>query len=289
MLFEWGTSKSIDVVVAWDVDCNEFELTATDPDGDGILATPMVDGPFKGFNAAFDVRTVAGQAPIADGGYTTSIPVSRNPVGGKSPIPLTLDALPVFNADPAAIRSCVGDCAKFTTTYMLDGNDGGGAYQYAQVVLPLTETTPFWSLYRKYDETTGTWGSFVIDGRNDVKTAPLEQASGECPGPGDGAYDRPVSGTLADKLRDGDSCVQLNIEDGGPNDADGAVNSSVSDPGGVAEVQGSSLPSPETSGGGCSITSHKASASSAGHWWILAGFIAWLGFNRRRSSTLRQY
>jgi len=284
MLFEWSVNKSIDVAVVWDVDCNKFQLTSSDPDGDGVLASRMVDGPFKGNNAAFDVSTQPGEPPIADGGYTATIAVAENTVSGESPIPLTLDPLPAFNPDPAAVTSCVGGCAKFTTTDLLDGMDAGGAYQYAQAVLPLTTTTPFWSLYRLYDEGTGTWGPFRIDNRNNVRTAPLEAVSGECPEPGNGDYDRPITGSLADKLRAGDWCVQLTIEDGGPNDADGMANGSVSDPGGVAEVPAVGLPATQTSGGGCSIAGHRTTAADAGHWWLLAGLLGWLGLKRRKTA-----
>ena len=288
MLFDWSTTKAIDVVVVWDVNCNLYQLTTTDPDGDGILSTPMVDGPFKGWNAAFDLKTQTGLTPpvppIADGGFTTTIPAVQNPAIGKSPLPLTVTNPTPAVADPVAVRSCVGDCFEFTTTELLDKTDGTGAYQYVQAVLPLTEATPFWSQYRKFDNATQTWGPFTINGRNDVKTAPLDIATGACPEPGSGAYDRPSSGVLKDKLRDGDECVQLTIEDNGPNDSDPAVGT-VADPGGVAEVPATPLPEPETSGGGCSLSAASADASKGGAWWLLAGFLTWLGWKRRTLKT----
>jgi hypothetical protein len=280
MLFDWSVNKAIDVVVVWDAGCNAYQLTATDPDGDGILASKMVDGPFKGFNAAFDVRTVAGEPPISDGGFVTTVPAVANPNAGSSPLPLTVNNLVPGIADPVATRSCVGGCFDFTTNQLRSASDGGGNYQYAQVVLPVSEAVPFWSLYRKYDTTTDTWGPFVIDSRNDVKTAPLD--NGACPEPGNGSYDRPITGALADKLRAGDECVQLTIEDGGPNDADGSVDGSVSDPGGVAEVPATALPPTQSlGGGGCSLTTAPATVAQAGSWWLLAGFMGWLGFKRR--------
>ena len=46
----------------------------------------------------------------------------------------------------------------------------------------------------------------------------------------------PQSTVYRDGLNTGDWCVQLTIEDGGPNDADGLANGSIDDPGGVAMV-----------------------------------------------------
>lgn len=281
MLFDWSVNVAIDVVVVWDVGCNKYMLTTTDPDGDGILSTPMVDGPFKGFNAAFDLNTVAGEPPISDGGYTVTIPSVQNPVAGESPIPLTTLALPTFPTDPAAARSCVGGCFKFTTTILQTGNDSGGSYQFARVVLPLTEKTPFWSLYRKFDENTQTWKAFTINGRNNVLTAPLDPVSNECPEPGNGAYDRPISGALDDKLRENDWCVQLLIEDNGPNDANPTAGV-IDDPSGVAEVSAGVLPSPSTGGGGCALADPAAGPVKGGAWLLLGALLGWLGWSRRR-------
>jgi len=89
MLFDWSVNKDIDVVVVWDYGCGDAQLVTTDPDGDGIIGTKMVDGPFKGFNAAFDLKTVAGQQPITTGGFTVNIPVVNNPVPNTSPLALS--------------------------------------------------------------------------------------------------------------------------------------------------------------------------------------------------------
>lgn len=80
------------------------------------------------------------------------------------------------------------------------------------------------AIYRKY--ANGVWQDFVEDDNNSLASA--TGAEGYCPPPGDAAY---TAG-----LTEGDWCVQLTIEDGGPNDADGKANRSIADPGGVTEA-----------------------------------------------------
>jgi hypothetical protein len=98
----------------------------------------------------------------------------------------------------------------------------------ANVVIPLPSALQLNSVYRKYSETNG-WFSFVQDSKNRVSSAAGEP--GACPPPGSPLY--------APGLTAFHYCVQLTIEDGGPNDADGARNFVIKDPGGVA-VQPSS-------------------------------------------------
>ena len=285
MLFTWSVNKNIDVVIVWDVNCGIYQLTTTDPDGDGILGTKMVDGPFIGFSAAFDLNTQEGQPPIAEGGYEVSVPVYKNPSDLADASPLLLDHT-VFSAsdlpdDQNAKESCVGNCYGFETNGVIDG-DG---YQYVLVVLPITEQTPYYSIYKTYDPDTTSWSAFVINDRNNVQSAPLTE-NGLCPQPGDGSYDRSENGSLKDKLRGGDQCIELEIEDNGPNDHNPAVGI-VSDPGGVAAVEPKKLPDPSTSNGGCTMAGIPQHASKQADWWLVGGFLAlvWF-FSMRRKHKL---
>ncbi|MCO6412815.1 MAG: hypothetical protein J5I92_08730, partial [Thiogranum sp.] len=99
----------------------------------------------------------------------------------------------------------------------------------AQVVVPLRRPLPANSRYRKY--ANGGWRDFVVDDRNALYSAPGEQ--GACPPPGSGQYET--------GLTTGHGCIQLTVEDGGPNDADNEANGSIQDPGGLAVPVGVNL------------------------------------------------
>ncbi len=102
--------------------------------------------------------------------------------------------------------------------------------QTYQIVFPQRLPIPADAVYRKY--LSGSWGDFVIDSNNYVSSAAGQ--SGYCPPPGDSSW---TSG-----LTEGDWCVQLTIEDGGPNDDDGIANGSIVDPGGVATTAANTAP-----------------------------------------------
>ncbi|WP_156885913.1 tandem-95 repeat protein [Rheinheimera baltica] len=91
------------------------------------------------------------------------------------------------------------------------------------IVLPQRQPLPLNAVYRKYTAENG-WANFVSNANNGLFSSAGEP--GYCPPPGDSSWQ---SGLTA-----GHWCVQLTIEDGGPNDADGIVNGSIVDPGGVA-------------------------------------------------------
>lgn len=106
------------------------------------------------------------------------------------------------------------------------------AGQGYQVSFPQAEPIPTGAVYRKYSSSKG-WVDFIIDSKNTVRSAPGER--GFCPPPGDAAY---TPGLTA-----GHWCVQVVVEDGGPNDADGIANAAIVDPGGVAvPVSSNKLP-----------------------------------------------
>uniref|UniRef100_UPI00165F9B32 tandem-95 repeat protein n=1 Tax=Teredinibacter waterburyi TaxID=1500538 RepID=UPI00165F9B32 len=111
------------------------------------------------------------------------------------------------------------------------------AGQTVRIVIPLQEPVPANGVYRKF--MNGVWSTFVEDANNSLESSAGEL--GYCPPPGADSYQ---SGLIEGYL-----CVQLTIEDGGPNDADGVVNASVEDPGGIA-VQKTQTVSTRASGGG---------------------------------------
>ncbi len=99
--------------------------------------------------------------------------------------------------------------------------------QTVKVVLPLQDNANITAgaTYQKYDENTG-WKAFVEDINNALHSA--SSVAGICPIPDSVSY--------AAGLNVGDDCIQVTIQDGGPNDADGLVNAEVKDPGGIFGV-----------------------------------------------------
>lgn len=102
--------------------------------------------------------------------------------------------------------------------------------QSYSLVLPQRQPIPAQAVYRKL--LNAQWQFFIQNERNQVFSTRGEP--GFCPPPGDTLWKL--------GLNEGDHCVQLLIEDGGPNDADGAANRSILDPGGVAVMNTGNRP-----------------------------------------------
>jgi hypothetical protein len=67
MLLDWGATTNIDIVVIWDVTTEidgSLTLTSTDWDGDGVPGGAMIDGPFIGLSANFDIDSVFVALPV---------------------------------------------------------------------------------------------------------------------------------------------------------------------------------------------------------------------------------
>lgn len=94
-----------------------------------------------------------------------------------------------------------------------------------QIVIPQAIAIGEFPEYRKFQPSPG-WVNFVEDANNSIESA--AGSSGACPEPGDDSYQP--------GLTPGHLCIQLTIEDGGPNDGDAALgpNGVIKDPGGVA-------------------------------------------------------
>ncbi|WP_344798972.1 putative Ig domain-containing protein, partial [Litoribacillus peritrichatus] len=141
-----------------------------------------------------------------------------------------------------------------------DFNVIGGLYDFvvkglseakrtAQVVIPLAQSVPADASYRKFSD--GQWFEFIENGTDFIQSA--NKVDGVCPLPGSALYQTGL-------LRFAD-CLQLNISDGGPNDADGEVNGVIVDPSGVAEV--SSASDSES----VSAPTDQPSGSGSLGWW----------------------
>ena len=84
----------------------------------------------------------------------------------------------------------------------------------------------------------------------------------------------------------GDQCIQVNISDNGPNDKDPTVGTIV-DPAGMAGggAAGGGIVFTDTrtsDTSGCTVSHSRIPVNRGSEWWLLAGFIAWLGWNRRK-------
>ena len=91
------------------------------------------------------------------------------------------------------------------------------------VVIPQGQAIPENPVYRKLID--NTWSEYVVDANNTLQSAAGKL--GVCPPPGSDEY--------TDGLIEGYFCVQLGIEDGGSNDADGEANGTILDPGGIGQ------------------------------------------------------
>jgi hypothetical protein len=107
--------------------------------------------------------------------------------------------------------------------FEVSGGQAGASYN---VVLPLSVAVPASASVRKFIDANVGWQDFVLDANNAVSSA--TSASGSCPQPGNADY--------ADGLTVGANCLQLLIEDGGANDADGVADGTVTDPSGIATL-----------------------------------------------------
>ncbi len=115
--------------------------------------------------------------------------------------------------------SYLGGLADFELT----GGQIGATYS---IVIPLATPVPDGAVLRKYMGESIGWQDFVEDATNGIRSATA--ASGTCPEPGSDLY--------TDGLMVGATCIELNIQDGGANDADGVADGKVKDPSGVATL-----------------------------------------------------
>lgn len=91
------------------------------------------------------------------------------------------------------------------------------------IVIPLATAIRNNAVYRKFNPLNG-WQDFVSDDNNRIASA--TSVAGICPAPGSHSY--------REGLNAFDTCIQLTLQDGGPNDSDGEINGIIRDPGMIA-------------------------------------------------------
>ena len=223
------------------------EAVEADSDGDGVpdskdtseetnVIAVDADAGTAAVTADAGVKLVIGDAAQASG--TSGIAVSEETIaasgadGGEAP----------SNGDDEDFNYPAG-------VYDFQVQDLPVPGQSVRLTIPVASGIPADAVMRKYTEAEG-WFDFVIDENNGVASAPGE--GGACPSVGSELY--------VDGLAEGDTCLQLTVQDGGPNDADGSVNGEYDDPSGIAEAAPVEVVIvPDTSkrrkvGGGCSVS-----------------------------------
>ncbi len=211
-------SASIKVLVAAPV------LGDADSDGDGVSDADegYGDSDNDGIPDYQDDITESYLAPIGDSGQVVETSFGTTIALGDAALSagdneIGVDEEDVGTAD--ADYSYLGGLADFEVS----GGQAGASYN---VVIPLSVAVPANASVRKFIDANVGWQDFVLDANNAVSSA--TSASGSCPQPGNGDY--------IDGLTVGANCLQLLIEDGGANDADGIADGTVTDPSGIATL-----------------------------------------------------
>jgi len=142
------------------------------------------------------------------------------------------------------------------------------------VVVPLQAAIQVDTIVRKYNSMG--WFDFVVDDLNEIRSAP--GIGGTCP--------QPASILYTVGLTPGHLCLQLTIQDGGANDADGVRNYIVKDPSGLALAPESEVEVDAESSGNSS-----GRLGSTSQWFMLVFLMctAYLWRERRLRRTIKNH
>jgi hypothetical protein len=194
-----------------------------DSDGDGVddLTEGVGDDDMDGVPNYLDSITSSNVIPtassVAQSEAGTSISLGAIALGNGD------HDVSVSEADVAMIDTAdVGFDYIELSDFVISGAQPGHSYM---VTIPLSVPSSSTATYRKYVNENIGWQMFVEDASNMIMSA--DSSNGVCPAAGSDEY--------GPGWYIGDDCLQLMIEDGGPNDADGVANGVVIDPSGVAE------------------------------------------------------
>jgi hypothetical protein len=207
--------------VLTDADASEV----ADGDHDGIADSGDDSDARQGFANRLPSSTAA--AIQANDGVRLQLGSTARIVLANSPRVTLQDIADAGDGSGGSVGNSEDDFDYLGGVYDFDVTNLPQAGSAVQVVIPQATAIGEFPEYRKYRPGSG-WSNFVEDENNLVESA--AGSSGECPDPGDAAYQT--------GLTPGHFCVRLTIDDGGPNDRDAEANGVIRDPGGVATPKG---------------------------------------------------
>jgi len=252
-------------------------LTAVDSDNDGTLdaAESFADSDGDGLADYLDASTLLGNELQLFSTQTTTY-IMRTEAGltlrlGDVAFAAQADGAYVTSGDISAYGGGEGNPGVVTAPDTVP-NAGGGyvdfeiadlpnAGQSVRLTIPQTASLPGGAVYRKYHPVSG-WADFVQNAANSIASAP--GTPGICPPPGSTDY---TAG-----LTEGHYCIQLTIQDGGPNDMDGQANRVIEDPAQIGKVVAVDDNNGGGGGGGGGGTLHPLWPLMllASLWWVAA-------------------
>lgn len=193
--------------------------------------------------------------------------------GLSSPIPQATGTRTIDGVSRDGVFSAVGGYFNFAV-----GTVSGGA---ADVILTLAPSTiPAGAEFQKWAGTE--WVTFTPDGVNNVLGSAMTDMNGDCP------TDFVLYDTTGTGLQEGDDCVFIAVMDNDVQYDMDTIVGQVEDPGAVvAFIPDPLAPDLSSSTDGCSMSATPVDPTERADWWLVGGFIAWMGalLFRRRSGA----
>ena len=322
MLFDWNVSSNIDVLQVWDVAAvfgpspmytgaaggnaagTRWGLMSRDIDGDGYNGQVMIDGPFAGFNANFNVELNVNSS----GNNFTMLDPSGGIVGGTNDVAATWDGTFNTSASSTNFNMTLSSTYPFfgyvwtahhirvfePGTYTINTECTTGSSSPAD--LDAGTCTPNADPAKNYTLTVGAgqigahmlfdwnvssnidvlqvWDVAAVFGPSPMYTG---AAGGNAAGTRWGLMSRDIDGDgyNGQVMIDGPFAgFNANFNVGLSSTASGTLGTSSYTPT-VNVGDPSNTPS-------CSINTKPVNALERADWWLVAGFLAWLGALRKR-------
>ncbi len=205
-------------------------LGADDSDGDGISDADegYGDSDNDGIPDYLDNIDESNLAPVGDSGDVVQTAAGTTVVLGDTAFSSGNNEVGIDESDVGS-ADADWDYLGGLVDFKVSGAQAGATYN---VVIPLSGTVPAGAVLRKFMGDNIGWQDFVENATNAIHSAMA--TSGTCPEPGSSAYAPGLP--TADGMSEQTICLELLIEDGGPNDMDGVANGTVVDPSGIATL-----------------------------------------------------